>query len=240
MALTHINMATDNWSEPWVPPVRAMEGWETESCACDKVLEQNAQYLVRPWTNPKPFTPASRDQIAMWESWIASPEAAQAIKSVSVMEADAKHAYSSTKFDPVHVARQLNSMFPKDLEKFQSGSYMRAFNIYKMEQLKLLDTYVASSKNIKTSQDYDVAEKAYKTLSTHVNSHGDIIMGVPIKQHKKPNEATASAPTKVGRRATRRATNEAEMNESSKTYTAAEMRRLARGLPAVEESEEEA
>ena len=179
MALTHVNMTSDNWSEPWASPVRTVEEWEKEWCACDKcrirmnfydgtklapfghclkemaydkVLEQNAKYLVRPWTNPKPFNPASREQIAMWESWIASPEAAQAIKSVSVMEADATHAYSGTKFDPVHVTRQLNSMFPKDLEKFQSGSYMRAFNIYKTEQLELLDNYKTLSKNIKTSQ----------------------------------------------------------------------------------------
>ena len=108
MALTYVNMTTnDDWSEPWVPPVKIKEEWEKEFCACDKcrismsfhdagkrppfghcfkdmayekVLEQKAQYLVRPWTEQKPFKPASRDQIAEWASWLASPEAAQAAR----------------------------------------------------------------------------------------------------------------------------------------------------------------
>ena len=260
------NIINDNWSEPWVPPVRTVEEWEKEWCACrkcgirmnyhdctkqppfgycfkemayDKVLEQKAQYLVRPWTDPKPFKPASRDQIAKWASWLASPEAAKAAKAVSEIETGAKRTYSATKFEPVNIARQLNSMFPKDLEKFQSGGYMRAFNAYKTEQFKLLDNYKKTSKCINTAVDYDTAEKAYKALSSHVNTHGDIIMGMPSKQHKKPDEAVADAPVKTGRRATRRALNEAEMNDTTRVYTAAEMRRLARGLPADEEPEDE-
>jgi hypothetical protein len=197
--------------------------------AYDKMLETKSQYLVRPWTDAKPFKAASRDQLAAWSDWIASHEATQAIEAVSAVESEAKRLHSTTKYSPVEVMRQLDSMSSTEMEKFKSGLYMVGFNVYKSEQLMLLHVYTTSAET------HENSEHAYNALCAHMKTHGDIILGVPTKHHHKSNEAVNGLPGKPGRRATRRAANEADANDTERIYTPAELRRLARGLPADEE-----
>jgi len=179
------------------PPI----GQCRKDIAYDSVLEQKARVLVRPWTSTTPFKPARSDQIALWASWISSSE------DMSGTDVEAKRMYAGTRFDPVEVMRRVDGMFPTDLKKFQSGGYMRAFNAYRDDQFTLLRLYTSS---IKTGAGYEVVENAYKALSTHINAHGDIVMGLPAKESGTPSEAIANTPAKIGRRAARRAKDGAD------------------------------
>jgi hypothetical protein len=160
------------------------------------------------------FKPASREQIAELAAWLSSPEAAAAAERLA-LEKKAAHerlalekkaaleAWGGYKFDPCRMEKLLDGMWPEELTEFTNGPMWTAYVHFGKEQKTLQESYDSVKKNIKTDEDYDVAEKAYKALQSHVNTHGQLIREMPSHEHKKPVK-TSIAPTHVGRRAARR------------------------------------
>jgi hypothetical protein len=149
------------------------------------------------------FKPASREQIAEWAAWLSSPEAAAAHERLALEKKAALNAWGDYKFDPLRMEKHLAGMWPEELPKFTNGPMWTAYVHYGEGQKTLQKSYDSVKKEIKTDEDYDKAEKAYKTLLTHVNTHGQLIREMPKHEHKRPVQ-TSVAPTHVGRRAARR------------------------------------
>lgn len=150
------------------------------------------------------FKPASREQIAEWTAWLSSPEAAAASERLALEKKAALRAWGDYKFVPCRMEKHLDGMWPEELPKYTTGPMWTAYVHYGKEQHGLLGFYESVKKEIKTDEDYDTAEKAYKTLLAHVNTHGQLIREMPGHAHKKPVKTVAAA-THVGRRAARRA-----------------------------------
>lgn len=165
------------------------------------------------------FKPATAAQIAEWsswlESWMSNPEicaawerAAQEKKYENIEKVYrlriARRAWTNHKFDVFRMEWLLDGMWPEERKEFMAGPKMEAYVHFGRMQRWLLLFYDSVKENIKTDEDYDKAEEAYKALLHHVNTHGQLIREMPGREHKKPVKAVA-APTHVGRRAARRA-----------------------------------
>ena len=195
--------------------------------AYDKYLDQQAKYRLGLEIKPG-FKPASPAQVAEWASWLASPEAASAAQRNSEVESQGKREWKNHKFDPVVMERHIHGMWPQERSRFMIGPMYLAYMAFANEQRCAKKDYAAKAASIKTVEDYDSAEQAYKTLLAHVNEHGEIYK-IPKKTHKKPTEVAPEGPKKLGRRAARKARNESEKSEAAtKQYSRAELRTLVR------------
>lgn len=240
---------TDNWSAPMAYPKREEEEWEKTMCGCSdcwkhghydqskipdfgKCFKKNALNDELFEKSKTRFTPsvitkdvkrATSEQIAEWAAWLSTPEAKMAETRVTDMTELAKKTWSSHKWDPVKMEQNLLRYVPKhEMKAYVLMNPMWiAYQFYGNEQYTLYNNYKTLSQTIKTTGDYDKTEKAYKALSTHVTTHGLIIEEMPKRAHKMPQEKK-DAPTKMGRRATKR------QNNSSETSTAMVSRSEAR------------
>lgn len=141
---------------------------------------------------------------AAWETRVKE-EAAEKVRRAKHIE-DAIKSQETVKFDVLEREKWLNErVWPDELQEYmQNSPTWIAYMHYGKEQNTLLASYLSLKDNIKTNEDYDKAEKAYKALLNHINQHGDLIRDIPKHSHKKPVK-TVAAPTHVGRRAARRA-----------------------------------
>lgn len=247
------NGRMDDWSAPSVRPVGEKDHWEKTYCGCmtcfhkgyydpkkvppsgrcykaiayDSVLEQLARERIGLAIKPG-WKPASSAKLAEWASWLTSKEAAEAAERLSAKESQGKRNWNTYKFNPVAMERHIQGMWPHEQSHFKTGPMYLAYMAFSRKQWSAKEDYVAKAASIKTMEDYDNAEEAYKTLFAHVNDHGDIC-GMPKKTHKKPAEATPEGPKKMGRRAARKARNESEKSEATaKQYSRADLRALVR------------
>lgn len=195
--------------------------------AYSEYLDRQANYRLGLEIKPG-FKPASPAQIAEWATWLASPEAASAAQRNSEVEKQGKRDWKNHKFDPVTMERHIHGMWPHERSRFMTGPMYLAYKAFAEEQRIAKEDYVAKAASIKTMEDYDKAEQAYKKLLDHVKDHGEIYK-LPKKTHKKPDEAAPEGPKHVGRRAARKARNESEKSEAGKKqYSRAELRTLVR------------
>lgn len=155
------------------------------------------------------FKPASREQIAEWAAWLSSPEAAAAHERLALKKKEALKTWGDYMFVPGKMEDLLESMLSGEKEKYKQGPMWVSYVHFGKEQKTLQESYDSVKKNIKTDEDYDKAEKAYKALLAHVNTHGQLIREMPKHSHKKAVKTSVAA-THVGRRAERRARNVSE------------------------------
>lgn len=201
LEITKMNATMDDWDAPRAPLVK-ME--ETTKC----------------------FKPASSAQIAEWTAWLASSEALAAAETLSVTESQGKSNWDNHKFNTDDIQRHIKSMWPKEQALFMMGPMYLAYMTFLSEQRAAIKDYADKAKNIKTMEDYEKVDEAYKAIVAHINQHGEM-HEIPTKTHKKPTESNAS--NKMGRRAARRARNESEKSEAAKVqYSRADLRALVR------------
>lgn len=157
------------------------------------------------------FKPASPEQMAEWMAWLSSPAATAAHERLALEKKAALNSWGSYKFDLLRMEKHLDGMWPEEQKKYMIGPMWTAYMHFGNGQQELLKSYDSVKKNIKTDEEYDVAEEAYKTLLQHVNTHGQLISEMPSHEHKRPVKTSVAPPGK-GRRTKRR---DAEVERSA-------------------------
>lgn len=110
--------------------------------------------------NSKEFTPATKEQIEEWKSWVTSESIEKTEKYINTL----KQKWVTEKWDPFKEERKIANMFEKDKQRYMNSDRFKAYKLYGKEQYDL----------------YNIYEKEYlaedlKTLHIHIQKHGKII-----------------------------------------------------------------